>query len=61
MAAVDAAAARLNNTRRVCRASYVCPQVPDAYVDGRLSDAFDRAGERERLSRSESAMLLVLA
>jgi DNA topoisomerase-1 len=61
VAAVDAAAARLNNTRAVCRASYVCPQVPDAYVDGRLSDAFDRAGERERLSRSESAMLLVLA
>jgi DNA topoisomerase-1 len=61
LAAIDAAAARLNNTRAVCRASYVCPQVPEAYVEGSLADAFDRAEERERLSHSESAMLLVLA
>jgi DNA topoisomerase-1 len=61
LAAIDAAAVRLNNTRTVCRASYVCPEVPDAYVDGSLGAAFDRAEERERLSRSESAMLRVLA
>jgi DNA topoisomerase-1 len=61
LTAIDAAAARLNNTRAVCRASYVCPQVPDAYVDGSLIPAFDRAEEREGLSHSESAMLLVLA
>jgi DNA topoisomerase-1 len=61
LAAIDAAAARLNNTRAVCRASYVCPQVPDAYVDGSLAAVFDRAPERERLSHSESAMLLLLA
>jgi DNA topoisomerase-1 len=60
LAAIDAAAARLNNTRAVCRASYVCPQVPDAYVDGSLAAAFDRAEERKGLSHSESAMLLVL-
>jgi DNA topoisomerase-1 len=61
LAAIDAAATRLNNTRAVCRASYVCPQVPDAYVDGRLTTALERAEGRERLSRSESAMLLIVA
>jgi DNA topoisomerase-1 len=61
LAALDAAAARLNNTRAVCRASYVCPRVPDAYAEGSLTAAFDRAGEHEGLSHSESAMLLVLA
>jgi DNA topoisomerase-1 len=60
LAAIDAAAARLSNTRAVCRASYVCPQVPDAYVEGTLTSAFDRAEAHERLSHSESAMLLVL-
>jgi DNA topoisomerase-1 len=60
LAALDAAAARLNNTRAVCRASYVSPRVPDAYVEGSLTAAFDRAEEHERLSHSESAMLLVL-
>jgi DNA topoisomerase-1 len=60
-AAIDAAAARLNNTRAVCRASYVSPRVPDAYVESSLTAAFDRAEEREGLSHPESAMLLVLA
>jgi hypothetical protein len=35
--------------------------VPDAYVEGSLTAAFDRAEEHERLSHSESAMLLVLS
>ncbi|WP_214367806.1 DNA topoisomerase IB [Pseudonocardia sp. H11422] len=43
VAAIDAAAARLNNTRAVCRKSYVNPRVPGAYVDGSLDDAFARA------------------
>ncbi|SFK54925.1 DNA topoisomerase IB [Geodermatophilus ruber] len=60
LAAIDAAAARLNNTRAVCRASYVNPRVPDAYVEGSLTAAFDRAGDRQGLSHSESAMLLVI-
>jgi DNA topoisomerase-1 len=61
LAAFDAAAARLNNTRAVCRASYVAPQVPDTYVSGDLIDVLDRAEEVDRLSHSESAMLLLLA
>jgi DNA topoisomerase-1 len=61
LAAIDAAAARLNNTRAVCRASYVSPRVPDAYAEGSLTPAFARAQERERFSRSEAALLQVLA
>ena len=34
VAAIDAAAARLNNTRAVCRKSYVNPRVPESYPDG---------------------------
>jgi DNA topoisomerase I len=59
--AIDAAAARLNNTRAVCRKSYVNPRVLDSYVDGTLDDAFRRARRRDRLRRSESAVLLVVS
>jgi DNA topoisomerase-1 len=61
LAAIDAAAARLNNTRAVCRASYVSPRVPEAYIEGSLTAAFEHAEAHEGLSRSESAMLIVLA
>jgi DNA topoisomerase-1 len=61
VAALDAAAARLNNTRAVCRKSYVNPRVPTSYVDGELADADRRAEERDRLSHSQSAVLLVVA
>jgi DNA topoisomerase-1 len=61
VAAIDAAAERLNNTRAVCRKSYVNPRVPESYVDGALDDAFRRAEERDRLSHSEAAMLIVVA
>jgi DNA topoisomerase-1 len=57
LAGIDAAAARLNNTRAVCRKSYVHPRVPEGYVDGSLEAAFDRAGEENRLSSAESAVL----
>jgi DNA topoisomerase-1 len=57
VAALDAAAARLNNTRAVCRKSYVNPRIPESYVDGTLAGTFDRAAERDRLSRAESAVL----
>jgi DNA topoisomerase-1 len=60
LAAIDAAAARLNNTRDVCRKSYVHPRVPDAYVDGLLDRAFAQARGRPRLSRSEAAVLGVV-
>ena len=58
--ALDAAAERLNNTRAVCRASYVTPRVPESYRDGSLVDAFERAERRERLRPAECAMLLVV-
>ncbi len=41
LAAVDAAAARLGNTRAVCRASYVHPLVPKAYRFDRFDEAWD--------------------
>jgi DNA topoisomerase-1 len=61
VAAIDAAAARLNNTRAVCRKSYVNPRVPESYLDGTLDGAFERARRRDRLSRSESAVAVVVA
>jgi DNA topoisomerase-1 len=61
VAAIDAAAARLNNTRAVCRKSYVNPRVPESYLDGTLDGAFERARRRDRLSRSESAVVVVVA
>jgi DNA topoisomerase-1 len=36
LAAIDSAAARLGNTRAVCRSSYVHPAVIDAFLGGRL-------------------------
>ncbi|MCW2637840.1 MAG: topoisomerase [Dactylosporangium sp.] len=60
VAAIDAAAERLNNTRAVCRRSYVNPRVPESYLDRTLDDAFNRAEARDHLSRSESAVLNVV-
>jgi DNA topoisomerase I len=60
-AAIDAAAERLNNTRAVCRKSYVHPRVvPESYVDGSLTGTFTNARKRPRLSHAESAVLLLL-
>jgi DNA topoisomerase-1 len=59
--AIDAVAARLNNTRAVSRKSYVHPRVPEAWVEGRLNDAFTRAEAREHFSRSEAAVLGIVA
>jgi DNA topoisomerase-1 len=58
--AIDAAAERLNNTRAVCRKSYVNPRVPESYLDGELDDAFSRTEARDGLSHSEAATLMVL-
>jgi DNA topoisomerase I len=60
VAAIDAAAARLNNTREVCRKSYVNPRVPEAYVEGALHEAFGRAEARDRLRHSEAAVLILV-
>lgn len=40
--AIDAVAAELGNTRAVCRASYIHPDVIDGYLDGALGRAWDR-------------------
>jgi DNA topoisomerase-1 len=37
LAAIDAAAERLGNTRSVCRASYVHPSIVDAFLEGWLN------------------------
>jgi DNA topoisomerase I len=55
-AAIDAAAQRLNNTRAVCRKSYVSPRVPESYVDGSPADSFSRDRKRPRLSHAGSAV-----
>jgi DNA topoisomerase-1 len=60
LAAIDAAAERLNNTRAVCRSSYVDPRVLDAYPDGALTDAFGRTTARDRLKHAEAAVLELL-
>jgi DNA topoisomerase-1 len=61
LAAIDAAAARLNNTRAVFRSSYLHPTVPDSYLSGTLENAFEHAPSRDHLSHSESAVLDVVA
>ncbi len=59
--AIDAAAARLRNTRTVCRNCYVHPRVPAAYLDGSLDDAWRASRASTRMDRAESAVLKVLA
>jgi DNA topoisomerase-1 len=59
--AIDAAAARLNNTRAVSRKSYVHPQVPESWIEGGLIDAFSRNEARGHLSRSEATVLEIVA
>ena len=60
LAAIDAAAAKLGNTRTVCRSCYVHPKVTEAYVDGSLEDTWARARSRARFSRGEDAVLRLL-
>jgi DNA topoisomerase-1 len=61
LAAVDAAAERLGNTRAVCRASYVHPLVPKAYRFGRFDEHFDGGGDEDgRLSEAERAVRRIL-
>lgn len=46
IAAVDRVAARLHNTRAVCRKYYIHPAVLDAYLAGRLPEALANGGNR---------------
>ena len=49
LAAVDAAAEQLNNTRTVCRSHYVHPDVLDGYTSGQLAEFLH--GKKIRRSR----------
>ena len=60
IAAVDAAAEALGNTRAVCRSCYVHPQVTEAYKDGFLHEAWRSARSSGALRRGERAVLKVL-
>jgi DNA topoisomerase I len=58
--ALDAAAAKLRNTRTVCRNCYVHPRVPESYRDGELQEAWKRARGAARFSRAERTVLTLL-
>lgn len=60
LAAIDAAAERLGNTRAVARSGYVHPAVPLAYAEGNLSASFETAEESEWLGRDDVAVLKIL-
>lgn len=60
LAATDAAAERLGNTRQVARTSYVHPALAVAYREGELTRAFRAARSRRWLARDEVAVLSVL-
>ncbi len=65
VAAVDAVAKRLGNTRAVCRKCYVHPAVINSYLDGTFIDqAAERAGrmtkELRNLGAEEAAVLVLL-
>jgi DNA topoisomerase I len=59
--AVDAVAARLRNTRAVCRQSYIHPAILDGYLDGTLLPALSNARkDREGHTAMEAAVLAYL-
>ncbi len=61
LAAIDAAAERLGNTRAVARSSYVDPRVPKAYRLDRLDETWDDdPGIRDRLTPAERAVQRVV-
>lgn len=58
--AVDHAAARLGNTRAVCRDSYIHPALPEAFLSGELANAWRHSRRTTLLTRSERTVLAVL-
>jgi DNA topoisomerase I len=60
LAAIDRAAARLGNTRAVCRGSYVAPAVIDAHDDGRLAAAWRRSRRGRWVTRAEGATTRIM-
>ena len=60
LAAIDEAAARLGNTRTVCRNSYLHPAVPRAHLEGAVLEAWRASRSTPRMTRAERATLRVL-
>ncbi len=60
LAAYDAVAHHLGNTRAVARSSYVAPSVVAAFEDGRLADAWTRSRRSVVYSRPEQTLRKVL-
>jgi DNA topoisomerase I len=58
--AIDAAAAKLGNTRAVCRSCYVHPAIPDAHADGSLVEAWRSTRGTARCRRGERTVRKVL-
>jgi DNA topoisomerase-1 len=58
--AVDAAAARLGNTRAVARRSYVHPRIETAWREGDLAEAWSRSRDHQRLDRAEVTLARLL-
>jgi len=61
VAAIDAVAARLGNTRAVCRRCYIHPAVVDTFLDGRAIDEAARPRATVKgLNANETAVLMLL-
>jgi DNA topoisomerase-1 len=60
LAAIDEAAARLGNTRAVCRSSYLHPAVTAAHLEGAVLDAWRASRSTPRMTRAERATLRLL-
>jgi DNA topoisomerase-1 len=66
LAAIEAVAKRLGNTKAVCRKCYIHPQITDAYLDGSLVQAPQQKVKRrltrspQHLSPEEAAVLAFL-
>lgn len=60
VAAVDAAAERLGNTRAVARASYCAPAISEAHESGLLLEVWERTRSGKWLDRPERTVVRVL-
>ncbi len=60
--AIERVAAQLNNTKAVCKRSYVHPAVIDLFVDGELYDVWQKGPSRDGrwLLKEERKLLVVL-
>lgn len=60
LAAIDEAADRLGNTRSVLRSSYLHPEIPEAFADGRLTEAWRTSRRGKWVDRAESTVRRLL-